>query len=161
MADASTSIGGQSALDIGGIFTPDSILSAAERVAAAARALAAEIFDAQPDVDDDFFARWSSFYAAFTAWKAGNSSWFSRVWNTTRDELQDFVGQYNSLHDEWAAAHGTHAEGFTVKTDSIADAAERAGAAAGVALKSVAYGLAVVVAVPLLGYLAYRLAGKS
>jgi hypothetical protein len=146
-------------LDIGGLFTPDGILSAAERVAAAQRQISREVFDAEPDVPDDFFAAWSRFTADFLAWKGANSGWFSSVWNTTRDELTEFVGQYTALRAQWAALHpGTRAESFTIKHDSIGGALEDAGKAAGMALKSVAIGLACLVGVGLAAYLAVKYA---
>lgn len=149
-------------LDIGGLFTPDAILSAAERVASAARQLAKEIFDAQPDVPDDFFAAWSAFFAEFTSWKGAHSSWFSRVWNTTRDELLDYVQRYNSLRGQWLKLKdSTNAIGFDVTNDSIGGALDDASKHLGLALKNVGIGLAVLVGVPLVGYVVYKLAGRA
>ena len=100
----------------GGAFTPDGILDAAERVAAAMRQLAKDVFDAEPDVDDDFFAAWSIFVRDFTAWKADHSSWFSRAWNTTRDELLAFLQRYEGLRKQWLDGGGTtEAPTFTVR----------------------------------------------
>jgi hypothetical protein len=146
-------------LDIGGIFTPDGILSAAERLAAAQRQISKEVFDAQPDVPDDFFAAWSQFTADFLRWKSANSSWFSSVWNTTRDELAGFVDQYTALRAQWEAMHPeTRGEGFVVKHDSIGGALEDAGKSAGVALKSVAVGLACLLGLGVAAYVAVRYA---
>ena len=145
-------------LEIGGLFTPDGVLSATERLASAARVLAGEIFDAEPDVEDAFFAEWSQFFADFQLWKSTSTGWFSRVWNTTRDELSDFVTRYSALHDQWSATHpATISLGAKVTSgDSVGGAVERAGAAVGVALKDVGIGLAVVLGVALVGYLAYK-----
>lgn len=145
-------------LEIGGLFSPDGILSATERLAREARVLAGEIFDAEPDVDAGFFADWSRFYADFSAWKATSTGWFSRVWNTTRDELTDFVARYAALQAQWSTAHpSTIALGAKVTaSDSIGGAVERAGAAMGVALKDLGIGLAVVLGVALAGYVAYK-----
>ena len=150
------------ALEIGGVFTPDSILSAADRLAAQARVLAGEIFDAQPDVDEDFYLAWQAFFLKFQLWKSDNSGWFSRVWNTTRDELVDWVQTYNRLHADWITLHPeTRAMGASVTSnDTIGGAVDRAGKAIGVALKDIAIGLAVLVGVGLVGYLAVKAARK-
>lgn len=145
-------------LDIGGMFSPDQVLSAAESLAAQQRLLAREIFNAD-DVDDGFFADWSDFTARFLGWKSGASSWFSRVWNSTRDELVGFVNEYSRLRDRWAEMNqSTNAAPMRVTaTDTLSNAVEKAGAAAGVALKNVGIGLAVLIAVPLLGYVVWKM----
>lgn len=144
-------------LEIGGLFTPDGVLSATERLASETRVLAREIFEAD-DVDTSYFAEWSQFFADFQRWKSTSTGWFSRVWNTTRDELADFVTRYSALHDQWSAGHpSTISLGAKVTSgDSIGGAVERAGAAVGVALKDVGIGLAVVLGVALAGYIAYK-----
>jgi hypothetical protein len=144
-------------LNIGGIFSPDAVLAASESVGAALRTLAKEIFDAQPDVPDDFFADWSAFTRDYTAWKAGNSSWFSRVWNTTRDELVVFVGRYKDLRSRWldvpSSSGATNAPDFAIRSDSVQGALESAGAGVGTALKSIGLGAAVLAGVIVGGYL--------
>lgn len=144
-------------LDIGGMFSPDQILSATESLAAQQRLMAREIFNAD-DVDDSFFADWSDFTARFLAWKGGASSWFSRVWNSTRDELVGFINEYSKLRDRWVALNqSTNAAAFNVtSSDTLSSAVEQAGAAAGVALKNLGIGLAVLIAVPLVGYAVWK-----
>ena len=147
-------------LDIGGMFSPDQVLSATENLAAQQRLMAREIFNAD-DVDDAFFADWSDFTARFLGWKSQSSSWFSRVWNSTRDELVGFVNEYSKLRDRWIALNDGASNAAPLQvtaTDTLTNAVEQAGAAAGVALKNVGIGLAVLIAVPLVGYIAWKAA---
>lgn len=144
-------------LDIGGLVSPDQLLSASESLAAQQRLLAREIFDKEPDVDDQFFADWSDFTVRFLSWKAASSSWFSRVWTSTRDELVAFIGEYGALRERWAAIAPTNATAFNVTSnDTIGGALERAGSSLGIALRSVAIGAGILLAVGLAAYFAAK-----
>lgn len=146
-------------LEIGGLVSPDQLLNASETLAAQQRLLAREIFNAEPDVDDSFFADWSDFTARFLAWKSASSGWFSRVWTSTRDELVGFISEYGALRDRWATMHQeTNAGGLKVTAnDTLSGALDKAGTAVGGALKSIGIGLAVLVAVPLVGYVVWKM----
>lgn len=140
----------------GGSFTPDGIAAAVEKVHAQIRQLAKEIFDAQPDVDDDYFAAWSQFTVVFSRWKTEHSSWLSRAWNETRAELLEHVNTYHQLRGQWIeSGHETRTVQFEVK-EAPKGTLEDLGAQLGAALKHIGIGLAVLVAVPLVGYLAWR-----
>jgi hypothetical protein len=145
-------------LEIGGLVSPDQLLNASETLAAQQRLMAREIFNQEPDVDDAFFADWSDFTVRFLAWKSASSSWFSRVWTSTRDELVGFLGEYARLRDRWAQMHEeTNAGSLKVTAnDTLSGAVDKAGTAVGAALRSIGIGLAVLVAVPLVGYLAWK-----
>lgn len=148
-------------LDIGGMFSPDQILSGAENLAAQLRVISREVFNAD-DVDDAFFADWSDFTVRFLGWKSQSSSWFSRVWNSTRDELVGYVNEYTKLRDRWIALNDGASNAAPLQvtaTDTLSSAVEQAGAAAGVALKNVGIGLAVLIGVPLVGYFAWKAFG--
>lgn len=140
------------------MFSPDQVLAATETLAAQQRLMAREIFN-DDNVPDDFFADWSDFTARFLAFKSTSSGWFSRAWNSTRDELSNYVAEYSKLRDRWLALHAdSNATPLQVTAnDTIANAVEKAGAAAGIALKNVGIGLAVLIAVPLAGYLVWKL----
>lgn len=145
----------------GGSFTPDGIAAAVEKVHEQIRIVSGEIFNAEPDVDDSFFARWSRYVVDFTSWKTEHSSWLSRAWNETRAELLDHLAKYHELRGEWVALLAqnggeTRSIAFEVK-DAPKGTLEDLGKQLGLALKHVGIGLAVVVGVPLLGYVAWRM----
>lgn len=146
-------------LELDGLFTPDSVASGAERLAAAVRTMSREIFDSI-DVDEGFENEWDAFTQEFLPWKADHTSWLSRAWNTTRDELVTFVDRYNNLRASWVAAHpSTAATGFNVTGAGPLQALDKWAAGVGVALRSVGIGLAIVVGVGIAGYVAWKAAG--
>ncbi len=164
MADLGISTGGDTLGHVlalgtndGGAFTPDGIMAAVEAVHAQLRVISKEVFNASPDVDDDFFNDWSRFTLAFIQWKAEHSSWLSRAWNETRSELLAHVATYHALRARWIElAGGTNAGAFEVKEapkGTIADI----GSQLGLALQHVGIGLAVLVAVPIIGYVAWKM----
>jgi hypothetical protein len=162
MANLGVSVGGDTLGHVlalgtndGGDFTPDGIAAAVEKVHAQIRLLSKEVFAAD-DVDDAFFTDWSHYVLAFTTWKTSHSSWLSRAWNETRTELLDLVAQYEALRSRWGDLHGeTAAVPFEVTT-APGGTLENMGLQIGLALKHVGIGLAILVGVPLLGYVAWR-----
>jgi hypothetical protein len=166
MADIGITTGGDTLSHVlglgtntGGAFTPDAIAAATEKVAAALRQISKEDFDAAGSDgfnDDDFLPDWSAFTAAFLGWKGAHSTWISNAWNETRDELVSYVNQYNALRARWLAIYPTStAPDFTIQ-DAPKNTLDDWGKELGAALKHIGIGLAVVVAVPLLGYLAWK-----
>jgi hypothetical protein len=145
-------------LELDGLFTPDSVASGAERLAAAVRTMSREIFDSI-DVEEGFENEWDAFTQEFLPWKADHTSWFSRAWNTTRDELVTFVDRYNNLRASWVAAHpSTASTGFAVTGAGPLQALDKWAAGVGVALRTVGIGLAIVVGVGIVGYVTWKAA---
>jgi hypothetical protein len=152
-------------LEIGGYFTPDGILSAAERVAAAVRQISHEINailddSTVPSLPGDFLSvenDWDTFSQEFLAWKGEHTSWVSRAWDTTRDELSGFVERYQALRPRWAKVYpATAAPDLNVTSDTIGGALKDAGKAAGAALQSIGIGLAVVLGVGIAAYVVWK-----
>lgn len=146
-------------LEIGGYFTPDGILSAAERLAAAVRQLSHEEFDTPEGVavPGEWEDAWIAFTQDFLSWKSGHTSWISRAWDTTRDELAGFVERYQKLRATWATIYPeTAAPDLNITSDTIGGALKDAGKAAGAALQDIAIGLAVLIGVGLAGYAIWK-----
>jgi hypothetical protein len=144
-------------LELTGLFTPDSVASGAERLAAAVRTMSREVFDETIGVDEGFENEWDAFTQEFLPWKADHTSWVSRAWNTTRDELVTFVDRYNNLRASWLAAHpSTAATGFNVTGAGPLKALDEWAAGLGVALRNVGIGLAVVLGVGIVAYVAWK-----
>lgn len=133
-----------SELQIGGLFTPSGIRSAAGRLESAVKIVSKEVFGAN-DLPGEFEDAWDSFSQEFVAWKSDNLGFFSTVLNSTRDQLTDFVGRYNSLRKQWVAINpNTEGEDFEVTADTVGGALENAGSAIGKTVTSVGIGIGVL-----------------
>src|SRR4029077_191413 len=145
-------------LEIGGYFTPDGILSAMERLPSAGRQLSLEthdVLDIPPELED----AWDAFTQEFLAWKADHTSWLSRAWDTTRDELTGDVERFPAPRGRWAAVPpATAAPSLNVTSDTIGSTLADAGKSLGVALQSVGIGLAVIVGVGIAAYVVWKAA---
>lgn len=131
----------------GGVFTPDGIAAAIEKLDTQIKVVDGEIHDyvaAQELSDDNFLTAWSSFVIEWYDWKAAHSSWLSDAWNQTRSDLLDRRATYENLRTSWANIFpATKAVAFTV-TDAPKNTIEDWGAQIGAALKHIGVGVAWV-----------------
>jgi hypothetical protein len=144
----------------GGAFTPDGIAAAVEKVAVQIRIVDNELHDlvAAQEVDTAFVNDWATFVLGWYDWRTAHSSWLSDAWNQTRDDLVNWVSQYEDLRQRWVALFpASKAQAFTIQ-QAAPSTIESWGLQIGAALKHIGIGAAVIVGVAAAGYVLWRVA---